>query len=100
MESLDSEIEFNILVSFIREEISEYRINIDQQTLIEDDLGVTGDEAIELIQTFAKKFDINITDFEYSKYFYPEPSIFNVVTPVKPLTIGNLYDSLKLGKLV
>lgn len=65
MEDLNSENRFDIIVSFIREEIGEYDMEINQQTLIEDDLGVTGDEAIELIQNFGEKFGVDISDFQY-----------------------------------
>lgn len=99
MEDLNSENRFDILVSFIREEIGEYDMEINEETLIEDNLGVTGDEAIELIQNFGKKFNVDISGFEYSKYFYPEPSIFNTIKSVYPITVGNLYNSLKEGKL-
>lgn len=99
MEDLNPESRFDILVSFIREEIGEYEMEINQQTLIEDDLGVTGDEAIELIQNFGEKFGVDISDFQYLKYFHPEPNIFNTIKSVYPITVGNLYNSLKEGKL-
>ena len=99
MGNLNAEISFEDLISFIREEIGEYNMGINRETLIEDDLGVTGDEAIELIQNFSKKFNLDIKDFVYSKYFYPEPSIFSVNKSIHPITLENLYTILKTGKL-
>jgi len=39
-------------------------------------LGITGIEAVELIEKFALKFDVNISSFRPEKYFYPEPGLF------------------------
>jgi acyl carrier protein len=88
------------LIQFIREEIGEFKMQIDSNTTIEDDLGVTGDEAIELIQKIAKEFSIDISEFEYEKYFHPEPGIFRTFGTIKPLTIQNLEDGIKTGKLM
>ena len=90
---------FEALVSFIRDEIGENKMNISKETLIENDLGVTGDEATELIQKFSKKFNVNINEFKYEKYFYPEPSLFNTLHSILPLTVGDLEKSILFGKL-
>jgi hypothetical protein len=100
VESLHSEIRFEKVVSFIREQTVEYERHIDAVTLIENDLGVTGDEAVELIKSFAKEFNVYISGFEYAKYFHPEPGFFTVAKTIEPLTVGDLYDSLGLKKLV
>lgn len=99
MNHRNSEELFKALVSFIRDEIGEYKINITKETLIENDLGVTGDEAIELIQKFSKIFDVNINEFNYKKYFYPEPGLFNTVHLISPLRVRDLEKAVIAGKL-
>ncbi len=41
-------------------------------TLIEEDLGVTGDDAWEVIEALEKKYNIDLKDFEFLKHFGPE----------------------------
>lgn len=88
------------LIQFIREEIGEFKKRIDSFTQIEDDLGVTGDEAIELIQKISKKFNIDISEFDYKKYFHPEPNFLTTYGNIKPLTIHDIETSIVLGKLI
>nr|WP_320051215.1 DUF1493 family protein [uncultured Desulfuromonas sp.] len=45
---------------------------ISEDTLIEDGLGVTGDDAWELIEDFQNKFDVDMNSFEFSLHFGPE----------------------------
>jgi hypothetical protein len=87
------------LIQFIREEIGEFKVEINSLTQIEDDLGVTGDEAIDLIQKISKKFNIDIHEFDYKKYFHPEPTFLNTYGQIKPLTIGNIEAAITSGKL-
>ena len=97
---MDVGYSFDDLVLFVRDEISEYKLSISDQTQIEDDLGVTGCDAVQLIKKFSKKFNVNINFFKYNQYFYPEPSIFNSFSEkIKPLTIGHLYRAIKVGRL-
>lgn len=88
------------LIQFIREEIGEFKKQIDSFTQIENELGITGDEAIELIENISKKFNVDISAFDFKKYFHPEPRFFNKYGKVEPLTIQNIQDSIISGKLV
>lgn len=95
-----SEIDFLSLVSFIREQIREDKMLINRETLIEDQLGVTGDEAEELIIAFAKQYNVNIDNFIFRNYFYDEPGLFNIPNRViKPLNIGHLERAIIAGAL-
>ncbi len=50
-------------------------------TLVEKGLGITGDDAIDFIEEFAKEFNVDIASFNYSKYFGEEGvSIFDVIS--------------------
>ncbi|MCW5714079.1 MAG: DUF1493 family protein [Bauldia sp.] len=48
-------------------------------TLINHDLGVTGDEAMDLIFAVRREFDIDISDFPWSNYFSGERDLPNLV---------------------
>ena len=42
------------------------------KTKIEDDLGITGDDAAELIQKFEQQFHVNMNGLNFTEYFYCE----------------------------
>lgn len=95
------DLKFEMLISFIRGEIGEFHLEIKKDTLIEDELGVTGDDGIELICNYSKQFNVDITDFKFDKYFYPEPGIFNALKKtISPIRINDLYNGMINGKLL
>lgn len=96
---MDTNVKFADLISFIREEAGEFNLEINENTLIEDDLGVTGVEAEELIFNFSSKYGVDISKFDPSQYFNPEPSLFVRYKQIKPLTIGNLFQAIMDKKL-
>lgn len=60
-----------------------HRLHVRLETLLPDtrlreDLGVDGDDAIELLADFAATFGVAMTDFCFARYFGPEAS-FNPV---------------------
>lgn len=91
---------FTELASFLRDQIREYKIPITRETLLEDDLGVTGEDGDELIMNFSKKYNVDIAGFDFRKYFYDEPGIFNLENRVvKPFTVGHLEKAIMAGRL-
>jgi len=42
------------------------------KTEIETDLGISGDDAWELMQKFSKKYSVDLTNFKFDRYFTPE----------------------------
>lgn len=88
-----------IIIEFIRDEIGEFKLPIFKSTLIEDDLGVTGDEAISLISKIAKMYEIDITGLDFSKYFHPEPNFFQSYKEVKPFTINDILNGIRTKKI-
>ena len=91
---------FQQLIAFIRSEIREDGHPITRNTLLEDDLGVTGDEAGELIANFSKRFNVNIDKFIFDSYFYDEPGVFNLPNrKIKPFRISHLEKAIIAGKL-
>ncbi|MEH7887843.1 DUF1493 family protein [Elizabethkingia meningoseptica] len=79
-------------------------IELIRSTKLQEDLGIGGDDADELVYEFSKIFKINIDNFTISKYFenYPESSFFSskkTTDKRKELTLGDLENSIKNGKL-
>ena len=88
------------LISFIRKEMNEFKGPINRGTLIEDDLGITGDEAAELIMNFSKKYNVDIHEFVFSNYFYDESAVFILSHEVKlPFNVGHLQKAIIAGRL-
>ena len=88
------------LILFIRTYLREYTMPITRDTRVEDDLGVTGDEAADLIGAFGKRFCIDISQFPFTDYFHDEPNGFNFKTrQVKSFTIAHLEQALLSGTL-
>lgn len=87
------------LIQFIREEIGEFDMEIMDTTELENDLGVTGDDGRDLIVKYANVFNVEISGFVFSKYFYPEPSVFSNYKPISSLNIAKLFEGVLAGKL-
>lgn len=89
---------FNDLVSFLRRKSRAFEVLITPETSIEEGLGVTGDDAEELIIEFGKRYNVDLSDFRFAKYFYPEPFALNV-SKVSVLTVNHLLKSIEAGCL-
>lgn len=94
----NSIVSFPELVEFIRSQIREYELNITENILIEDDLGVTGDAAYDLIIAFGNRFKVGIDNFNFRKYFHGEPGLFFRSRKLEPITVGHLAKAIKYGK--
>ncbi|WP_139361986.1 DUF1493 family protein [Hymenobacter sp. CRA2] len=69
---------------------------------VEEDMGVTGMEAEDLVKDLAVRFGIDVSGFVYEDYFYPEPHLFLDYSRyrIKPLKLGDLYQAALTGRLV
>jgi hypothetical protein len=57
------------LAKFMAEDVA----NIFLAMTLEDDLGITGDDADDLFEEFARQFpDVNLDGLDLSRHFYPE----------------------------
>ena len=100
MNNTGTENRFAELAAFVSQQVGRYDVSITRGTLIEDDLGVTGGDADDLIIAFSKKYNVNIDDFDFRKYFYDEPGIFNLQNRIiKPFTVGHLEKAIIAGRL-
>lgn len=88
------------LISFISKRSGLDENQIYYHSIIEDDLGVTGDDSEGLIIEFSKIFKVDIKKFSFNKYFYPEPMLFYTDdSPKIPLNVGHLAKAITSGRL-
>jgi acyl carrier protein len=69
------------------------QLNLD--TALNQDLGVDGDDACELLDAFAKKFGVDLSRFHYDRYFGSEAGGLPVLgfgSSCAPLTIRDLVQ--------
>lgn len=84
------------MIRFIRDEILDEKINIDKNTCIEDDLGISGIDADRFILSFSEKFQVDISDFNIDNYFEPEVSPFFFKKKERiQLTAGDLENAIR-----
>lgn len=98
--NMENNLKKDQLIELVSRKSGINKEKINMETSIEQDLGVTGEDAEELIKEISKKFKVNIDDFVFAKYFNNEPSILTVYREVVPLTVGDLIQAISNGKLV
>lgn len=101
------------LALFAREELGRPlfggQLRIEPLSRLEEDLGVTGIDAVEFIDKWAETFGVHVAEFPYDRYFGPEGQ--DMVTtflalfseryrkpPRIPLTLGMLEEAMRLGR--
>lgn len=105
---------YNQIIDFISQKYWVPKGGFRRDTRISDDLGLEGDDADEFMQTFSQKFDVDLSGFNFEKYFIVEG--FNPIGIIRlfwklrrkslpnkskhSLTIGDLEKSAQLGKWV
>lgn len=96
-----SESLFKDLVAFIYDKTGTRDIPIAPDTEIEADLGITGDDGEELIVHFSKRYNVNIDNFYFNRYFYPEPQYFGVSIrdKIEILRVRHLLKAIDAGRL-
>lgn len=96
---------------FILKEAFLSDLEITDDTIIETEIGITGDDADTFIKAFSTEFNVDVSNFEIGKYFKGEGdttfvNIFNlfrkkkqIENPLKKLTVGDLKRAITVGKL-
>ena len=100
---------FDRLKAFVIKESAVDNEEITRDTQIEDDLGVTGDDAVDFIIAYGKVFNVDVTKFMAANYFNAEgsvilPSLLRAITGAKKrqnkiLTVGHLEKGILAGRL-
>lgn len=96
------------VIAFLSKELKVDNCTLQDDTRIFHDLGVDGDDAIELIESFSQQFDVDVSGFPYEQYFGAEVSLspFAIITQIlgkrkkfQPLCVADLVSAVKLRKL-
>jgi acyl carrier protein len=96
---MDDEILIQV-TSLIEKQMGKYRKPITRETCLENDLGISGDDAVELLLAYSKKFSVDISKLDIRKYFMPEGDtilsslIGSKERKEKQLTIGDLAKGI------
>jgi len=54
---------------------------------------------VELLDAFTRKFNVEIGNFDFNKYFNDEPFGLTFARKLSPFTIGHLEKAMIAGKL-
>jgi len=105
---MSSEI-FNTLKGFTVKQTGVTEEEVTEDAGLENDLGVSGDDAVEFIITFGKEFNVDVSKFMAADYFSPEgdsilPAIIRLFTgkkhpKQKELRIKHLEKAIIAGRL-
>jgi acyl carrier protein len=92
---------FNTLKEFVIKQSAVDDEEITKETQIEDELGMTGDDAVEFMIAYGKTFNVDVTKFMAADYFGPEVGIlFRLFKRSrKILTVGHLEKGILAGRL-
>ncbi|MCH7499446.1 MAG: DUF1493 family protein [Nitrospinae bacterium] len=60
------------VISFLSEWLSCSDRSLNLDTRIGEDLGVDGDDAVEVLEEYSKRFSVDISSFPFNDYFGPE----------------------------
>ncbi|RNL68615.1 DUF1493 family protein [Sinomicrobium pectinilyticum] len=99
------------IVALIPEIFHPKKREITRDLELEEDLGITGDDADEILSIFAERFNVDIKEFNSKDYFLEEG--VDLIGALKSwllgskikkegrkrLTIGDLEEAVKKGKL-
>jgi acyl carrier protein len=66
---------FRKLEQFVKEQRWEYEFPLTRNTAVEKDLSITGDDAVEFLLAYGKKFDVDVSNFMAADYFDGEGDI-------------------------
>lgn len=89
------------IISFIEKSRYKYKIDYNMNTKLELDLKICGHDAIDLFIDYSKNFNVDITDFNFQKYFSPEYFTFsnNFETKLPEIDLSDLVIGVMNGYL-
>lgn len=87
------------LIKFIEKLWGIFDFKLKATTSIENDLGISGEDGVEFIKKYSITFNVDISNFVFSDYFYPEATFLMDYKEVKELTLGDLEEGVLKGIL-
>ncbi|MBC7688235.1 MAG: DUF1493 family protein [Aquabacterium sp.] len=104
-----SEEIFDKLKTFVIKQAAVEDEEVTRNAGIEEDLGIYGDDAVDLLIAYGKTFNVDVTKFMAADYFSNEgdpilPAIIRFLTnkkkrKTKVLTVGHLEKGILAGRL-
>lgn len=99
-----SEELLNAIKAFTQEQAGRDPNDITENSFLEKDLGIYGDDAVEYIMAFGKAFNVDVSKFMAADYFRGEGVSFSSVfskkkQEKKELSITHLIKAIKAGRL-
>ena len=100
---------FQKIKNFVIQQRWEFKEELTENTDLRRDLQLWGDDAFEFLVSFSREFNVDISDFVFSKYFPPEgdrlvPKLLGFIglnpePEYHSLTLGDLLSAIVNGKL-
>lgn len=93
---------FTTLQAFIAKQSGRRTFPIEHSTAIEKDLGIAGDDAVDFILAYSKKFNVDVSKFMLADYFNGEGLDLigtSKQKKSKELTVRDLEKGIIAGKL-
>jgi len=111
MNSAQAHVELNdALVDFLIQELRVSATRLTPTTTLGRDLGVDGDDGVELIQAYGRRFDVDLSDFRPSQHFGAEAAANPLIwvwwllsrnwPKLIPITLGDLESSRQARRWV
>ena len=102
----------NEVTAFVAEYWWEPKGGLSAETSINDDLGMDGDDGLEFMEEFSRRFAVDLAAFPYDNYFGPEASATPISliasalrrlttgkwTNLSPLTVRQLAEAAENGR--
>ena len=82
----------NDVIAFVAEYWDEPKSRLFAETSINNDLGMDGDDGLEFMEAFSRRFAVDLRTFPYDNYFGPEAA----ATPVS--IIASMIRWITTGK--
>jgi acyl carrier protein len=94
---------FEDIQAFLVEKIGVDEIEVTREAFLQSDLGIYGDDAVDLIVAFSRNFKVDVSNFMAADYFKPEGfdvlGLYSKKTHKKNLTVEHLEKAVIAGRL-
>ena len=90
---------FQDLILFIQDVRWEYQLELHPNISLERDLKITGDDAVEFIIAFGRRFNVDVSNFKADDYFESEGISLSSIVDVFRKSKKEIKKELSLGDL-
>jgi hypothetical protein len=85
------------VMRFIQDATGTQDLALTPATRLEEDLGVTGNDAVRLLQDLAARYHVDLAHLRWDRHFHPEPSLGVTYRTVEPFTVGDILQAVAHG---